>query len=133
MKKLVFITVLMMSVSFVNQAQEAFIGEVRLFAGNFAPRGWALCQGQILQINENTALYSILGTNYGGDGRFTFGLPDLRSRVPVGAGKNKNNEMIYEGTKNDGHAVSKGKDHKTQSTLTLNYIICLQGTFPSRS
>ncbi|MEE9407021.1 MAG: tail fiber protein [Polaribacter sp.] len=63
-----------------------FIGIIKLFAGNFAPRQWAFCQGQLLAINQNTALFSILGTTYGGDGRTTFGLPDLRSRVPVGTG-----------------------------------------------
>ncbi len=67
-------------------AQEGFLGEVKLFAGNFAPRGWALCQGQLLPIAQNQALFSILGTIYGGDGRTTFALPDLRGRVPVGTG-----------------------------------------------
>lgn len=62
------------------------IGQTIMFAGNFAPRGWALCQGQILAISSNTALFSILGTTYGGDGRTTFALPDLRGRVPVNAG-----------------------------------------------
>ena len=57
-----------------------------MFAGNFAPRGWAFCDGQLLSIASNTALFSILGTTYGGDGRTTFGLPDLRGRVPVGEG-----------------------------------------------
>ncbi|CAM1372263.1 phage tail protein [Tenacibaculum xiamenense] len=61
-----------------------FIGQIMLFAGNFAPRGWALCDGQLLAINSNTALFSILGTTYGGDGRTSFGLPDLRGRVPMG-------------------------------------------------
>lgn len=57
-----------------------------MFAGNFAPSGWALCEGQLLPISQNQALFSILGTTYGGDGRTTFGLPDLRGRVPVGVG-----------------------------------------------
>ncbi|NNF56787.1 MAG: phage tail protein [Rhodothermaceae bacterium] len=57
-----------------------------LFAGNFAPRGWAFCDGQLLAISQYTALFSILGTTYGGDGRTTFGLPDLRGRVPIGPG-----------------------------------------------
>lgn len=57
-----------------------------MFAGNFAPRDWALCDGQILPISQYQALFSILGTNYGGDGRTTFGLPDLRGRIPVHAG-----------------------------------------------
>ena len=62
------------------------IGEIRMFAGNFAPRNWAFCAGQLLSISQNTALFSILGTTYGGNGQTTFGLPDLRGRVPVGAG-----------------------------------------------
>ena len=69
------------------RADEPFIGEVRMFAGNFAPRSYAFCNGQLLQIAQNTALFSILGTTYGGDGRTTFGLPDLRGRTPIGAGR----------------------------------------------
>jgi len=60
---------------------DPILGQLILFAGNFAPRGWALCDGQLLPIRQYTALYSILGTNYGGDGKVTFGLPDLRGRV----------------------------------------------------
>lgn len=60
------------------------IGEVRMFAGNFAPRSWAFCEGQLLPISQNSALFSILGTIYGGDGRTTFALPDLRGRSPIG-------------------------------------------------
>ena len=65
----------------------AFIGQIQLFGFNFAPRGWALCNGQILSIAQNTALFSILGTTYGGDGRTTFGLPDLRGRAAVHMGQ----------------------------------------------
>jgi microcystin-dependent protein len=65
---------------------EPFIGEIRMFAGNFAPRNWALCDGQLLAISQNDALFSLLGTIYGGDGRTTFGLPDLRGRLPVHQG-----------------------------------------------
>lgn len=65
---------------------DSMIGSIVMFAGNFAPRGYALCQGQLLSIAQNTALFSILGTTYGGDGRVTFALPDLRSRGPVGNG-----------------------------------------------
>jgi len=65
---------------------EAFLGEVRAFGFDFAPRGWARCDGQILPIAPNTALFSLLGTTYGGDGRTTFALPDLRGRVLVHAG-----------------------------------------------
>lgn len=65
---------------------EPLIGQIMMFAGNFAPRGWAFCDGQALPIAENEALFAILGTTYGGDGRTTFCLPDLRGRVPVHAG-----------------------------------------------
>lgn len=65
---------------------DPFLGQVILFAGNFAPRGWAFCDGQLIAISSNTALFSLLGTTYGGDGRSTFALPDLRARVPVGEG-----------------------------------------------
>jgi microcystin-dependent protein len=65
---------------------EPFVGEIRAFGMNYAPRGWAMCNGQLLMINQNQALYSILGNTYGGDGRTTFALPDLRGRVPVHAG-----------------------------------------------
>ncbi len=65
---------------------EPFLAEIRIFAGNFAPRGWALCDGQLLPINNYQALYSLLGTTYGGDGRTTFALPDLRGRLVVHAG-----------------------------------------------
>jgi microcystin-dependent protein len=66
---------------------EPFLAEIIMFAGNFAPRGWAFCQGQILSIAQNTALFSLLGTTYGGNGQTTFALPDLRGRVPVGTGQ----------------------------------------------
>ena len=66
---------------------EGYIAEIRMFAGNFAPRNWAFCQGQILSIAQNTALFSLLGTTYGGNGQTTFALPDLRGRVPVGTGQ----------------------------------------------
>jgi microcystin-dependent protein len=65
---------------------EPFIGQVMLFAGNFAPRGWAFCDGTLLPVAQNTALFSILGTIYGGDGRTTFALPDLRGRVAISPG-----------------------------------------------
>lgn len=65
---------------------EPFVGEIRMFAGNFAPRGWAFCDGQLLAVSQNDALFSLLGTIYGGDGRTTFGLPDMRGRLPVHAG-----------------------------------------------
>ncbi|HBB87028.1 MAG TPA: phage tail protein [Blastocatellia bacterium] len=63
-----------------------FVAEIKMFAGNFAPTGWAQCNGQLLPISQNTALFSLLGTFYGGDGKSTFALPDLEGRAPMGSG-----------------------------------------------
>lgn len=63
-----------------------YVGEIRMFAGNFAPVGWALCQGQVLPISENEVLFNLIGTTYGGDGQTTFALPNLASRVPIHMG-----------------------------------------------
>ncbi|MFO0819049.1 MAG: tail fiber protein [Pirellulales bacterium] len=65
---------------------DPFLGEIRMFAGDYAPDGWMLCNGQLLPIKQNQALYSLLGTTYGGDGTMTFGLPNLIGRVPIHAG-----------------------------------------------
>ena len=66
---------------------EPFTAEIRIFAGNFAPRGWAFCNGQLLPISQNTALFSLIGTTYGGDGRTTTALPNLKGRVPMHPGR----------------------------------------------
>jgi microcystin-dependent protein len=171
---------------------EGMIGEIRMFAGNFAPRSWAFCEGQLLPINQNQALFSILGTTYGGDGRTTFALPDLRGRVSMHPGNgpgltsrrlgeksgSETNTLNENQMPSHGHSIpmpapiakgdtsgdtdSEASDDgfvkaslsKTQTqTFTLdadhaggnqpinnvqpftcvNYIICLQGIFPSRS
>ena len=65
---------------------DPYIGEIRIFAGNFAPVNWAFCNGQLVQISENDALFSLIGTTYGGDGQNTFALPDLRGRLPLHTG-----------------------------------------------
>ncbi|MCO5188783.1 MAG: tail fiber protein [Anaerolineae bacterium] len=106
---------------------DPFIAEIKLFAGNFAPQGWAFCEGQILPIMQYQALFSLLGTTYGGDGRTTFALPDLRGRAPIHPAAGS-----YLGQKGGGIDVDDGDDIKTTATLNLNYIIALQGTFPSR-
>lgn len=66
---------------------EPFVAEIRIFAGNFAPRGWAFCDGQLLPISQNTALFSLIGTTYGGDGRSTTQLPNLQGRAPMHPGR----------------------------------------------
>lgn len=65
---------------------QPYVGEIRLFAGNFAPAGWLFCQGQLLPISENETLFQLIGTTYGGDGQSTFAMPDLRGRVPIHQG-----------------------------------------------
>ncbi|SOE20027.1 Microcystin-dependent protein [Spirosomataceae bacterium TFI 002] len=173
---------------------EPSLAEIVLFAGNFAPRGWALCHGQLLPISQNTALFSLLGTIYGGDGRTTFALPDLRGRAPVspGNGPGLSNYNIGQRTgvesvtlnsthipshthnmqassnppsKNTAEGASlasgdritplnniyatgggnvsmgsntgdtgNGQAHNNmQPFIALNYIIALQGTYPSRN
>jgi microcystin-dependent protein len=74
---------------------QPYIGEIRLFAGNFAPAGWMFCEGQLLPISENDALFTLIGTTYGGDGQETFGLPDLRGRVPIHQGQGPGISQSY--------------------------------------
>lgn len=192
-KKLLYaFLVLTLFTSVKSYSQEAFIGEVKLFAGNFAPRGWAFCDGQLIAISQNTALFSILGTTYGGDGRTTFALPDLRGRVAVGPrnGSGLNDYRLGQkfgaettvlntnqlpmhshtvnavsalGTSNEpngkylaqtglfdneyssaaadaqlnsnviGNTGSSTPVDIRQPSLSINYIICLVGIFPSRN
>ncbi|WP_439654827.1 phage tail protein [Wocania arenilitoris] len=144
----------MLSSSF-SFAQEPMMGEIKMFAGNFAPRGWAFCDGQLLPISQNPALFSLLGTNYGGDGRTTFALPDLRDRTPIHLG-NKSDLYTRVGDKGGSESkvlrimtVSEKPTGKTYDTYTvksssdkldtrdpylrINYIIALHGIFPSRN
>ena len=86
---------------------EPFVGEVRMFAGNFVPAGWAFCNGQLLPISQNTALFSLIGTTYGGNGQSTFALPDLRGRVPVhpGQGPGLSNRVLGESAGAEAHTL----------------------------
>lgn len=88
MKKITFLACMAVMLLSGTKAfsQDPYLGEIRMFAGNFAPNGWALCNGQLLPIQQNQALFAILGTTYGGNGVTTFALPDLRGRVPMHAG-----------------------------------------------
>jgi microcystin-dependent protein len=85
---------------------EPFVGQITVFPFNFAPVGWALCEGQLMPISQNTALFSLLGTFYGGDGRTTFALPDLRGRVPVGQGQGPGLSFHDIGEMEGGEAVT---------------------------
>jgi len=133
---------------------EAYYGEIRMFSGYYAPQGWAFCNGQLLEVSRNDALFSILGTTYGGDGRTTFGLPDLRGRVPVHAGGGNGNpgpglETIVLGQKGGSEminvrtvkgagtgsvdVVSKIGSSNHQPYQGVNFIIALEGIYPSRN
>ncbi len=123
---------------------EPFLGEILMFAGNFAPRGWAFCDGQILPISQNQALFSLLGTTYGGDGRTTFALPELRGRVAMHPGTGPGLSSRQLGEKSGVESVTLwgvsaqntggGQAHTNiQPFQCVNYIIALQGTFPSRN
>src|SRR5216684_3283418 len=100
---------------------EPFLGELKVISWNFPPKGWAFCNGTLLPINQNQALFSILGTTYDGDGRTTFGLPNLQGRTPIHVGN---------GISSDGGS----QPHENmQPYLVLNVIIALQGIFPSQN
>jgi len=175
--------------TYKTNSDNPFIGEIIMFGGNFAPRGWALCDGQLLPISQYSALFSILGTTYGGDGRTTFGLPDLRGRVAMHPGNgpgltprnlgtksgSETNTLTVAQLPSHSHTIvsggkannpspagnlpanggtnaysdgSPGKAMKNsmvnntggsqsvnnmQPYQCVNYIIALQGTYPSRS
>jgi microcystin-dependent protein len=95
---------------------EPFIAQVMLFAGNFAPRGWAFCNGQILSIAQNTALFSLLGTTYGGNGQTTFALPDLRGRAPVHTGQGPGLSPIDLGQQGGVETVTLNQNQMPQHT-----------------
>ena len=138
-------------------ASEPFLGQITLFAGNFAPRGWALCDGQVLTIAQNTALFALLGTTYGGDGHTTFALPDLRGRTVIheGTGPGLTGRPLGQKTgveqvtltqaqlaahnhtlPPDNETYDTGGDQphtNMQPSLVLNRIIGLQGLYPSYS
>lgn len=101
-----------------------FIGEIRMFAGTFAPSGWAFCNGQIINVRDNEALFSVIGTIYGGDGRTTFGLPDLRGRIPVhkGSGPGLTSRQIgrQDGTETETLATAHMPSHGHALQVTTN-------------
>ena len=85
---------------------DPFLAEIRIFAGNFAPRGWALCNGQLLPISQNTALFSLLGTMYGGNGQSTFALPNLQGAAPMHVGQGPGLSQRVEGEQGGEQAVT---------------------------
>lgn len=100
---------------------DQYLGEIRMFAGNYAPEGWAMCNGQLLSISQNAALYSLIGTTYGGDGQTTFALPDLQGRVPVHTGKNTETGTVYPmGQKGGTETVTLVADQLPKHTHAVN-------------
>ncbi len=101
---------------------EAFIGELRIMAFNFAPRGWAFCEGQTLPINQNQALFSLLGTTYGGNGVSTFALPDLRGRAAVGAGSGPGLPPVQLGERGGVESVGLSTAEVPPHSHTMNAV-----------
>lgn len=112
---------------------DPYIGEIRMFAGNFAPNGWALCNGQLISISQNTALFSILGTQYGGDGRTNFALPNLMDSSAMGAGQGPGLTPRVQGETGGEPAVTlvlselPSHNHGAQGTTTHAAATAVQG------
>lgn len=87
MKKIFYIALILLSFVKTSAQDTPYVGQIKMFAGNFPPAGWAFCDGQLMSIAENEVLFAIIGTTYGGDGQTTFALPDLRGRIPMGTGQ----------------------------------------------
>ncbi len=106
---------------------EPFLGQIMMFGFNFAPRGWAFCNGQIMPINQNQALFSLLGTTYGGDGRTTFALPDLRGRIAMqhgtGSGLSPHPLGQRSGAENLTLNVNQMPSHTHAATSTVNIAV----------
>ncbi|BFM21455.1 phage tail protein [Gilvimarinus japonicus] len=101
---------------------EPFLGEIRMVGFDYAPRGWAFCDGTLLPVSSNTALFSLLGTTYGGDGRTTFGLPDYQSRSPVGKGRGPGLSAIRQGEAGGVEEVTITSVHMATHTHTASQL-----------
>ena len=109
--------------SLKSYSQNGYVGEIRMVGFNFAPTNWAQCNGQLLPIAANTALFSILGTTYGGDGRTTFALPDLRGRVPMNHGQGPGLSNVYLGEMSGQEAVTLTTNELPPHTHTVNSVV----------
>ncbi|MGR8935954.1 MAG: phage tail protein [Gammaproteobacteria bacterium] len=114
---------------------EPFLAEIRMVGFNFAPRGWAFCDGQILPINQNQSLYSLLGTTYGGDGRTSFALPDLRGRTPIHMGRSNGGEYHSLGQKSgeETHTLSVNEMPRHTHVLNATDTVAAQSDDPTNN
>ncbi len=108
---------------------EPFIGEIKLFGFNFAPKGYALCNGAIMSIAQNTALFSLLGTVYGGNGQTTFGLPDLQGRAPIGQGQGQGLPAYTIGAKAGATSVTLTTANMPAHVHAVNGMVVKMGVF----
>lgn len=111
---------------------EPFIGQLACVGFNFAPKGWSLCHGQLLSIAQNTALFSLLGTTYGGDGMTTFALPDLRGRAPIHFGQGPSLPEVFLGETITTLGATDASAATNANALVMNWIIATEGIYPSR-
>jgi microcystin-dependent protein len=110
-----------------------YLGEIRIFAFNFAPKGWAMCNGELLAISSNTALFSLLGTYYGGDGTTTFALPNLQSRIPIHPGQGQGLSPYTIGQSGGTESVTLTTQQMPQHNHTSNVVSGPQATAPRPS
>ena len=135
----IFALLLLILFAPVTMKAQPYIGEIRLFPYNFAPQGWAFCQGQLLPISQNQALFSLLGTTYGGDGQVTFALPDLRGRVPIGAGQapGLSNYVLGQKIGEENHSLTVAEmsahSHLLNVSTSVGSSDSPQGGFPARN
>ena len=101
---------------------DSYLGEIKMFAGRFAPRGWALCNGQLLSIAQNEALFAVIGDEFGGDGRSTFALPDLRSRVPLHHGRSPGLSQYHIGQHGGKEFVELSKEHLPEHHHAISFL-----------
>ena len=133
MKIKIIVALLFVALMSPPDTQAQFMGEISMFAGEQEPEGWAFCHGQLLPVEEWPALFSIMGTTYGGDGRTTMGLPDLRGRTPIGVGSTSAMPLSdIHAHENGAHVLlyDAALGSWNREGLGVNYIICLYGTFP---
>lgn len=147
MKKNFYVVLLLFLFGNIAFAQP-YVGEIRIFAGNFPPMGWAFCDGSLIPISENEVLFIVIGTTYGGDGQETFALPDLRGRVPVGIGTGTGLSSVISGEHSGTESVTLTANHLPShahtaqisvnntngnlSTPTANSSIAKMGTLSGR-